>query len=145
MDGNYLGKYIFNTEKHNVIVRDGLTKLKPEDDAVYKLTNGKCQIPDKSQFEELMKNTTQEWTKRGRVNGCLFTSKKNGKSIFIPAAGAYELDDNIGWKAAGYLWTNSLDHKTDSWSATCFVCWEGKSEIDSLIRCDGASLRGVSK
>jgi len=45
------------------------------------------QTPSKEQFEELKKNCTVMWTTRNSVNGEQITSKSNGKSIFLPAAG----------------------------------------------------------
>lgn len=44
-------------------------------------------MPSPTQLKELIANTTSTWTTQDGVNGRLFTSKKNGKSIFIPAAG----------------------------------------------------------
>ena len=57
---------------------------------------GTWQMPSKEQREELINNCTYEWTTENGVNGCRFTSKKNGASIFLPAAGAYSGDRLYG-------------------------------------------------
>ena len=75
-DGKTFTKYTtFNTE------------LELEDDAAHINMGGNWHMPTSMQFQELLDNTTNTWTKQDGVNGRLFTSTKNGKSIFIPAAG----------------------------------------------------------
>ena len=44
-------------------------------------------MPTKDDIKELIDNCTTEWTMLKDVNGIKFTSKINGKSIFLPAAG----------------------------------------------------------
>ena len=44
-------------------------------------------LPTRSEFDELIDNCTWTWTTRNGVNGCEVKSKKNGNSIFLPAAG----------------------------------------------------------
>ena len=44
-------------------------------------------IPTLAEFQELIDNCIWVWTNQGGINGCKVTSKKNGKSIFLPAAG----------------------------------------------------------
>ncbi len=48
---------------------------------------GSWRLSTKEEFEELVDNCTHTWTTQNGVEGCLFTSMKNGKSIFLPAAG----------------------------------------------------------
>lgn len=45
-------------------------------------------MPTNKQQQELFNNCDVTWTTKFGVNGYLFTSKINGKSIFLPAAGA---------------------------------------------------------
>ena len=44
-------------------------------------------MPTLDDIKELLDNCTSEWTTLNGVNGTKFTSKINGKSIFLPAAG----------------------------------------------------------
>ena len=48
---------------------------------------GTWHMPTDDQTLELSQNCTLTWSKRNGVSGCLITSNKNGKSIFIPASG----------------------------------------------------------
>jgi hypothetical protein len=48
---------------------------------------GSWVIPSREQQDELRNNCTYEWTTVNGVNGGKFTSKTNGGSIFLPAAG----------------------------------------------------------
>ncbi|MBQ3243443.1 MAG: hypothetical protein IJB01_02435 [Bacteroidaceae bacterium] len=64
-------------------------------------------LPTKAEFQELIDNCTWEWTTQNGINGYKVTSKKNGNSIFLPAA---------GWRYG----TSSRDQGSggDYWSAT---------------------------
>ena len=46
--------------------------------------------PTKDEVDELFNNCTWEWAKQNETNGYKVTSKVNGNSIFIPAAGFYD-------------------------------------------------------
>ncbi len=48
---------------------------------------GSWVMPSRKQQDELRENCTYEWTTVNGVKGGKFTSKKNGASIFLPAAG----------------------------------------------------------
>lgn len=48
---------------------------------------GKWRMPTDNEFEELIDNCKWEWTTINGKNGYKVTSKKNGNSIFLPAAG----------------------------------------------------------
>ena len=65
--------------------------LEASDDAATVNWGGTWRMPTKEEFEELMKyeNTTKQWTLENHVLGLRLTSKKNGNSIFLPAAGEY--------------------------------------------------------
>ena len=82
--------------------------LNLEDDAAHVHMGGDWHIPTPEQVEELINNTTSHWITQDGVNGRLFTSK-NGKSIFIPAAG-YASDGSFGCSGSnGYVWSSALD------------------------------------
>ena len=48
---------------------------------------GTWRMPTKAEIEELINNCTWTWTTLNGANGYKVTSRKNGKSIFLPAAG----------------------------------------------------------
>ena len=91
-NGNYdkLTKYCNNSNYGNNGFTDDLTQLVPEDD-VATVINSAWRMPTKEDFEELIAGTTSSWVTNHNgisgLNGCIFTSKVNGNTLFIPAAG----------------------------------------------------------
>ena len=89
-----------------------LTSLQPEDDAATANWGNDWQMPNEAQLKELISEeyTTSEWTQLNGVNGRLITSKSNGNSIFLPAAGFCYTD---GWMVRlgeqGNYWTRILN------------------------------------
>ena len=65
---------------------DGLTLLEAEDDRATQALGENYRTPTLGDFAELISNCTQEGTKQGELEGVLFTSKKNGHTLFIPKA-----------------------------------------------------------
>ena len=116
--------------------------LNLEDDAANVHMGGDWHMPRPEQIKELIDNTTSNWITQDGVNGRLFTSKKNGKSIFIPAA--------------GYAWNGSVGnvgYGADVWSSTLYTYsinyGQGLNFGSSSVylyayyRCLGFSVRGV--
>lgn len=89
---------------------DNITTLEISDDAAYQFTDGKCRMPTKEEIQELIDNTTYKWTEMDGVDGGMFTSKINGKSIFIPAGmDAYSRFN--GYSPYVTIWSSSLHEK----------------------------------
>ncbi len=64
-------------------------------------------MPSKEQQDELRNNCTYEWTTVNGVKGGKFTSKTNGGSIFLPAAG-YRYGSRLGAAGSyGYYWSST--------------------------------------
>ena len=61
-------------------------------------------MPSFDQIKELLDNCTYEWTTVNGVNGGKFTSKTNGGSIFLPAAGGFYGSDLDGAGDVGRYW-----------------------------------------
>ena len=98
-------KYNTNPKQGTV---DNKTRLDYSDDAARKNWGGQWRIPTESEWNELVNECTWTWTTRNGHNGYLVTSKKNGKSIFLSAAGSYTnklSQDNI----EGTYWSSNLD------------------------------------
>lgn len=86
---------------------DNLTILLNGDDAASVNWGNGWRTPTGAELEELYKNTTNTWTTQNGVNGRLFTAR-NGKSLFLPAAGRVcgnELDYS---GRCGDYWSSSL-------------------------------------
>jgi hypothetical protein len=70
-------------------------------------------MPTKVDFEELTANTISTWETLNGVKGRRFTSKTNGNSIFVPAAGycsygSVNGDSVVSVGSLGCLWSSSL-------------------------------------
>ena len=131
-----------NLTKYNQ--SDRKTVLESTDDAASQVMGGDWRMPTDAEFQELIDKTTKEWTQVNGVNGYKFTSKINGNSIFIPAAGScYDGSvDDVG--DYGDVWSSSLNasYSVDAWglgfnSGNCYVYNDS--------RCIGRSVRGVRK
>ena len=96
---------------------DNRTELLPEDDAATANWGSSWRTPSSAQINELCNPsyTTTEWTALNGVNGLKITSKKNGKSLFLPAAGECNLV--LGFVGAhGYYWSRSLFPEGSCWA-----------------------------
>ena len=144
--GTTLTKY--NTSTDYGKNPDDKTTLDPEDDAATQIMGGDWRMPTKDECQELIDNTTNEWItnyKGSGVNGRKFTSKINGNSIFIPAAGAKE---GISVDVVGEttnLWSSSLNAAFPD----CAWYWDVGDDNYTMYngewRCSGYTVRGVFK
>ena len=94
------------TKSENGIV-DGKTTLDKADDAAAVHWGGKWRMPTKAEMAELMNECTWQWTSQNRVIGYTVTGP-NGKSIFLPAAGAAHGDFYDSAGELGLYWSNTL-------------------------------------
>ncbi|MCR5139410.1 MAG: hypothetical protein K6B45_04520 [Bacteroidaceae bacterium] len=88
---------------------DNKTVLDLEDDAAHVNWGGSWRMPTDDEWTELRNNCTWTWTSQGGHNGDKVTSKSNGNSIFLPAAG-YRWDSSLsGAGEYGYYLSSSLN------------------------------------
>ena len=119
-----------------------------EDDAARQALGGKWRIPTRAEWTELKEQCSWTWTTQNGVDGSLVTSKINGNSIFLPAAGSRYGTDLRDVGAYGNYWSSSLlmDHPLIA-SYVLFgsggFCYY-MSELD-VSRCYGFSVRPVSE
>ncbi len=123
----------------------GLTELLPEDDAATVNWGSGWQMPSSDQIEELCKKnyTTTEWTQVNGVNGRKITSKSNGNSIFLPAAGWCQ---NASHRSAGLIgdyWSRSLYTSYSDCAIELSSSSERLSWAYSSNRHEGYSVRPV--
>lgn len=150
---------------------DNKTSLEPEDDAATVSWGGKWRMPTKEEFDELLNEEycTWTWTSQKRlkegvaaapgasvptsemrnwedVSGYRVTSKVNGVSIFLPAAGARQLSNVLYAGVGGYYWTASLKNP---YVAFCLILdKDGFLVVDNEKyenRCHGYTVRPVCK
>ena len=93
----------YSSSKANTIQHD----LLPYEDAATVQWGKGWRMPTKAQFDELLANTTDEWTAISGINGRKFTAS-NGNYIFLPAAGRMEGGSLIGPGTRGWYWSGSF-------------------------------------
>ncbi|MBR1513187.1 MAG: protein kinase [Bacteroidales bacterium] len=88
---------------------DNLTELQIVDDPATSNWGGGWRTPSKAQWDELLANTTHQCTTKNGVVGRKFTSKRNGQTLFLPAAGG-RWDSELYYAGSyGDYWSRSLD------------------------------------
>lgn len=122
---------------------DGLTTIKPAEDAATANSGENWQMPSKEQFEELINSnyTTTEWTTQNGVAGRLITSKSNGENIFLPAAGYYFNDNYKEGGNRGNYWSRSLH--SNLYNAYELSIQSGNIYLGALERGYGMPIRPV--
>ena len=78
--------------------------LAHEDDVAYKVKGGEWRIPSKEEWVELREQCVWTWGEINGIPGYHIKSKKNGASIFLPAAGLKMGTKCIGEKEVGDYW-----------------------------------------
>ena len=124
---------------------DDKTKLDSEDDAARVHMGSDWRMPTQTEIQELLENTENEWVEDfsgSGVNGRKFSSKINGNSIFIPAAGICR-DGSVDYVgSSGGIWSSSL--KDDYPNLAWYLYFNsGDCYIYGSRRCIGRSVRGV--
>lgn len=89
---------------------DNKTILELSDDAANANWGSDWRMPTKAELDELRNTfyTTWTWTTQNGVNGYKVTSKTNGNSIFLPAAGYRYDSDLYNAGSNGFYWSSSL-------------------------------------
>ena len=141
---NTLTKYCTDSSYGTV---DNKTVLDLEDDAAYVNWGSDWRMPTNAEIGELLDNTTHEWTTVNGIDGRKFTSKTNGNSIFLPAAGhrwrdSFSIDS---WGGHGGYWPSS----SLCLSEPSYVVWflfhsdNANNDANSFPRCWGLTVRPV--
>ncbi len=149
----------YSITKYNTVTTSGTldnkTELEPADDAATVNWGSNWRIPNKAEWEELCNasNCTWMWQTKtnedgSSVNGYKVTSKTNGNSIFLPAAGhRYNRTEWVGVNIYGYYWGSALG---DSYSPSYEACGEclhfsddSRPQYRDFDRSAGSSVRPV--
>ena len=103
-----LTKYCTKSAEGDDGFSDNLTELQSSDDPATANWGSGWRTPTKAQWDELLANTTNQWTTQNGVKGRKFTSKKNGQTLFLPAAGLRQGSRLNHTDSYGNYWTSSL-------------------------------------
>ena len=142
-EGEYTGLTKYNTDSKYGIV-DNKTVLEETDDVARVKIGGSWRIPTDAEWTEL--RTQCEWAKitQNGVIGFRVTSKINGNSIFLPAAGYRSSRSLNGDETGGYYWSSSVDTEFP------YTAWRVFINADGVCRCNlnryvGISVRPVTE
>jgi uncharacterized protein (TIGR02145 family) len=105
---------------------------------------GTWRLPTRKEFQELIDNCTKTWTTQNGHNGYKVTSKKNGNSIFLPAAGCRSGTSLDGQGASGYYWS-ATPYESNTDCAYYLFFGDGYRYVSRYYRCYGFSVRPVSE
>lgn len=124
-------------------VGDNKIILDLNDDVAHVNWGGKWRMPTKAEQDELRNNCTWTWTSLNGVKGYKVTSKSNGRSIFLPAAGYWYGNNLNGAGSRGYYWSCWLTSYSSSASGLYF--YSDKIDYGGSNRYCGRSVRAVCR
>ena len=131
----------YNT-KSSIGSRDNKRTLELGDDAAHVNWGGSWRMPTYAEWTELREQCTWTWTTQNGTKGYKVTSKSNGNSIFLPAAG-YRYDSSLLCAgSSGSYWSSSLS--TDYLGHAWYVRFYSSDVIRHLSHLNyGFSVRPV--
>ena len=106
-NGSHLSLTKYSTDSDYGTV-DNKTQLELSDDAAHANWGGSWRMPTDDEWTELREQCTWTWITLYGVDGYKVTSKTNGRSIFLPAAGCLK-DSYLSFaRSYGHYWSSSL-------------------------------------
>ena len=139
---NTLTKYCNESDYGYNGFTDNKTTLDLSDDAARANWGGKWRMPTQAEQDELRNNCTWTWTTRNGINGYKVTSKTNGNSIFLPAAG-YRYGTSVNDVGSnGDYWSSSL-YESNPYYACSSYFDSGNVDWDIYYRYYGHTVRAV--
>ena len=139
---NYATNYIDYTwllDKRYIDVRGNLM---PEHDAACVNWGSTWRMPTADEIDELIENTSTTWATYNGIKGRLVKSKRNGKSIFIPAAGVC-VESSYYNNAFGNYWISTMHEENDSFACILYLVPNGFNRGSTYRYC-GLPVRPVS-
>lgn len=117
--------------------------LELEDDAAHTHMGGDWHIPTPTQIQELIDNTTSEWTEQNGVKGKLLISKSDtSKTIFFPAAGFAWNGSVYNSGSNGLVWSSMLNAGNVDYGQNLYF-YSSNVILNYYCRYSGLSVRGV--
>ena len=119
------------------------TDLTLEQDAAHANMGGNWRMPTKAEYQELIDNCDAVWTDDYNgtgVIGMVFTSRVNGNSLFLPAAGYCYVYVSGG---GGFYWSASWENESNCTWFLYFDTYSGSQNVSYSVSYYGKSVRGV--
>lgn len=125
---------------------DNKQVIESHDDAASVYWGDGARIPTKYEWDELLENSTCQWTEINGVGGRKFTSRINGNSIFFPAAGIRMDASRSSAGESGRYWSSTLKSNDPTDAYHLYFGQYGFSiDEDCSYRCWGVSVRAVKE
>ena len=123
--------------------RDGKKVLEAAHDAASVKLGGSWRMPTQDEWTELCEQCTWKHVTQNGAAGWTVTSKSNGKSIFLPAAGYYSGTQKLDAGSKGLYWSSSLH------TIMPFYAWHlvvgAQPVVEATARNFGMSIRAVTE
>ncbi len=104
---------------------------------------GSWRLPTKAECDELVNNCTLKWTTQNGVKGMFFTSKRNGNSIFFPAAGWRAGTSTRGASECGFYWSSTPFESDTQYAYYLYFDSGGSASTLRYYRTYGRQVRPV--
>ena len=120
---------------------DGNTVIDPDDDAATVTLGSAWRIPTEADWKELISGCTWTWATHDGVNG-FEISATNGASIFLPAAGMFDVQTVYDSGSLCAYWTSDLNTNLPN-NAVVLHYTSGYGFTGSTLRYHGCTIRPV--
>lgn len=138
---NSLTKYNFS-DSYGVV--DNKYKLEDSDDVAHIKLGGSWRMPEYSDYQELFDNCEWIWSYVNGKYGYKVVSKKNGNSVFFPAAG-YMSNSIQNEGSHGYYTVSNLYDYYYPYNSYGITFYSKNHSIERESRQDGHTIRAVMK
>lgn len=107
--------YDFSQEVYDATPAAAISdNLSLEQDAARVNLGSPWRMPTIAEFQELFDNCASVWTTMNGVDGRLFTSNINGRTLFLPAAGLYD-GTLLNYRGmGGFYWSSSFNNASNA-------------------------------
>ena len=139
--------HVFTTSISGAV--DDKTTLEPKDDAAHENWGDGWRIPTKVEMQELIDNTTKQFSSKNGVRILQLTSKKNGKMIELPFSGNRFDSKTSNQGTAARYWTSTVrltpDGNTEAYTLWALYSQNKVYDVESSggVRCYGYPIRAV--
>ena len=102
-------------------------------------------MPTEKEFQELLDNCTWTWTKQNGHDGYNVASKKNGNSIFLPAAGGRRDTSLVLVGEYIYYWSSTPVEGFPKYSYGLCLSYRDSLRMHTINRGCATTIRPVTR